>query len=399
LLFCSGRVIFQHCFSKPFVLIKILIAPDKFKGSLTTFEVCNAIEEGLLQASSSFRIVKCPMADGGDGLSEVISYYTGAIKQWAYVQDPLGRTIKCEWLLSADGTTAVIEMAKASGLQLLKREERNPVLASTYGTGQLIKAAVESGAGKIILGIGGSATNDCGIGMAAALGYRFLDSHGKAVLPMGGNLLKIAAIDCSGATDMQAFRVQVACDVKNLLLGEAGASHTYGPQKGANPAMVKMLEEGMRHFAAVIKKDTGIDVTELEGGGAAGGMGAGSVAFLQAELVSGIDLVMQYANFEEHLQRADYVFTGEGKIDEQTLKGKVVMGVASLAKRHSKVVIAVCGSQAIAATETASAGIDAVFPVLKYPMRWEEAKMKAYPFLKDTALNVGNLIQHCSSGR
>lgn len=375
--------------------MRILIAPDKFKGSLTTFEVCKAVEEGLLQASSLFSIVKCPMADGGDGLSDVICYYTGATKRSTIVQDPLGRPVNAEWLLAADGKTAVIEMAKASGLALLKPDEYNPLLTSTFGTGQLIRAALEKGVDEIILGIGGSATNDGGIGMAAALGYRFLNNHGDEVQPVGGSLGDISSIDGSGKLDLQNTRIQVACDVKNFLLGREGATYIYAPQKGADAAMVERLEEGMARFATVVKRDLGIDVTGMESGGAAGGMGAGCVAFLKAVIKSGIDLVMPYANIEKQLMDADIVITGEGKIDEQTLKGKVVMGLAALAKKHRKWVIAFCGSQAIAAPEASACGIDAVFPITKYPMEWQEARENAYAFLKDTAYSVGKLLCLC----
>lgn len=253
--------------------MKIVIAPDKFKGSLSSFAVCDAIEQGLLQAVSSFQITKLPMADGGDGLSEVMGHYTQASVQTSVVQNPLGTSISAGWLLSADGKTAFIEMAKASGLSLLKKRDYNPLLTSTYGTGQLIRAAIESGASAIIVGIGGSATNDGGIGMASALGYRFLDEKGNELAPIGKNLIRIKSIDGSKAANVSKVHFQIACDVKNPLYGENGAAKIYAPQKGADEATVEDLDKGLMNYAAVVKKELGIDVSTLEGGGAAGGLG------------------------------------------------------------------------------------------------------------------------------
>ncbi len=374
-------------------MIRFLLAPDKFKESLSSFEVCKAIEEGLLQACPLFRVVKLPMADGGDGLADVIRFYTGAVAQSAVVKDPLGRTIDAEWLLSADRKTAFIEMAEASGLARLKPTEYNPLETSTFGTGQLIRAAVEAGVQHVILGIGGSATNDGGIGMAAALGIRFLDENDNELAPVGGNLGRISTIDRSAMINLRSVNFEVACDVKNSLLGTDGATFVYSPQKGADAIMLQRLEEEMQHFAAILRKALGIDVMGIEGGGAAGGMGAGCVAFLNARLVSGIELVMHYAAFDKHLPEADILITGEGKIDEQTLQGKVVAGVAALARQHHKRVIAFCGSQSISSAKLSAGGIDAIFPIIKYPMTLEEAKKNAFAFLKDTAFSVGSLLK------
>jgi glycerate 2-kinase len=369
--------------------MKIVIAPDKFKGSLNSFQVCNAVENGLLNASTSFEIVKRPMADGGDGLSEVVVYYTDARWRTSQVQNPLGKIISAQWLLSSDGKTAFIEMAKASGLQLLKPEEYNPLLTSTYGTGQLIVAAIDRGVQNIIIGIGGSATNDGGIGMAAAMGYHFLDDRGNELLPIGKNLIHINKIDLRNRQKLKNINFRIACDVKNLLYGEQGATKIYAPQKGANEEMIGKLERGIVHFASIVKKDLGIDVSDIEGGGAAGGMGAGCVAFLDATLVSGIELVMQLASLEEHIKNADVVITGEGKIDEQSLQGKVVSGVASLAKRHNKKLIAVCGSLLIEPYQLNTIGIDAAFSILKPPMSLDEAIKNAEKLLQNLAYNIG----------
>jgi glycerate kinase len=282
---------------------------------------------------------------------------------------------------------------RSSGLSRLKPTEYNPLKTSSFGTGQLIRAAVGRGVQHVILGIGGSATNDGGIGMAAALGVRFLDENGADLVPIGGHLGRIAAIKTEGGINLQSVTFQVACDVKNPLLGQEGASRVYAPQKGADAVMVETLERGMQHFAGILKKGLGMDVTALEGGGAAGGMGAGCVAFLKASLVSGIDLVMQYAELEKHLAEADIMVTGEGRIDEQTLQGKVVAGVAALARQHHKRVIAFCGSQSISSAQLTAGGIDAVFPIMKVPMTLEEAKKNAFTFLKDTAFSVGSLLK------
>lgn len=370
--------------------MKIIIAPDKFKGSLTSLEVCNSIENGLAKASGSFDIVKLPMSDGGDGLSDVVAHYTNARWMICKVQDPLGRIINAEWLLSSDGKTAFIEMAKASGLQLLKPIECNPLQTSSYGTGQLIKSAIDRGAENIIIGIGGSATNDCGIGMAAALGYRFLDSNQKELPVAGRSLAKIESIELDRKEDLKNINFKIACDVKNLLFGDNGATKLYAPQKGADALMIEELEKGMIHFASVIKKDLGIDVSGIEGGGAAGGMGAGCIAFLNAQLASGIDLVMQLASAEDHIRNCNVVITGEGKIDEQSLYGKVVSGVASLAKKHNKRLFAVCGSASIEPSQLNRMGFERVYAILNDSISLNHAMENAEVLLSNLSFAIGN---------
>lgn len=378
--------------------MKIVIAPDKFKGSLSSFAVCDAVEKGLLQASSSFQIAKLPMADGGDGLAEVIRHYTGASVQTATVQDPLGRPVSAEWLLSSDGKTAFVEMAKASGLGLLKKDEYNPLLTSTFGTGQLIEAAIRSGVENIVLGIGGSATTDGGIGMAAALGYRFLDEEDNELSPIGKNLINLKKIDGSQAVPLNSVRFQVACDVKNVLYGEDGAAKVYGPQKGADAAMTEALDRGLMNYADVVKKDLGIDVSTMEGGGAAGGLGAGSAAFLHAELLSGAKLVMQYANMEEQIRTADAVITGEGKMDGQTLQGKLVAAVAGLAKLHGKPVVVFCGSNEADPSGLKEANIGAVFSIVDKAKDWQDAVTNAPALLTELAFAAARGFLQKGSG-
>lgn len=372
--------------------MKIVIAPDKFKGSLDSFEVCHAIEKGLLQASASFNTIKLPMADGGDGLSNVVAYYTNARLQGASVQDPLGRIIDAHWLLSFDGKTAFIEMAKASGLQLLKQNEYNPLLTSSYGTGQLIKAAIDKGVQNIILGIGGSATNDGGIGMAAALGYLFLDENERDLPPIGKNLSRIKKIVAGEKEGSKNINFQIACDVRNFLFGDTGAARIYAPQKGANPLMVEELERGMIHFASVIKNDLGVDVATIEGGGAAGGMGAGCVAFLNGKLVSGIDLIIQMAAVEDHIRDCDVVITGEGKIDDQSLYGKAVSGIALLAKKHRKRLIAMCGSLSAEASRLNQLGFEKVYPILDDTISLQDAMKDAEKMLTRLSELCGNYL-------
>jgi glycerate kinase len=377
--------------------MKIVIAPDKFKGSLTSFEVCNAIEDGLAKASASFDIIKLPMSDGGDGLGDVIAYYTSAQRMASKVQDPLGRTIDAHWFLSSDRKTAFIEMARASGLQLLKPSEYNPLQTSSYGTGQLIKSANKYAVENIIIGIGGSATNDCGIGMATALGYRFLDSDGNQLLPVGKNLAHIEKIKRDIREDLSNIHFKVACDVKNVLYGGNGATKIFAPQKGADLLMADELEQGMIHFASIIKNDLGVDVSRIEGGGAAGGMGAGCIAFLNAHLVSGIELVMQLASAENHIRNCDVVITGEGKIDEQSLYGKLICGISLLAKKHGKRLFALCGNVSIERTQLRDLGIEKVYAILNDSISLDDAMKDTEVLLNHLSFRVGTGLLESSS--
>lgn len=273
--------------------MKFVIAPDKFKGSLTGFEFCNAVEEGLkLIFNTDSTILKMPMADGGDGTMEVIAYYLNGKKIAQTVQDPLGRHVQSEYLFATDRKVAFIEMAEASGLKLLNANEYNCLETSSYGTGELIVDAIENGAEHIILGIGGSATNDGGMGMAAALGYKFLDVDAKPLLPVGKNLIKVNSIDDSQVHEkLKHVTVEVACDVTNPFYGYNGAAHIYAPQKGASKEDVFELDRGLRNFSEVVLQKYTVDLQKIKGAGAAGGLGGGAVIFLQGNLVSGIDLI------------------------------------------------------------------------------------------------------------
>ncbi|HEU4901886.1 MAG TPA: glycerate kinase, partial [Flavisolibacter sp.] len=329
--------------------MKIVIAADKFKQSLSSVDVCRAIREGLLLASPAFDITSLPLSDGGDGLAEILAFYSPFEKVTETVCDPLWRPVKATWLYAENERLAFIEMAQASGLHLLQPSEYNCAATTTYGTGQLIKKALEKGARKIIIGIGGSATNDAGIGMAAALGYRFLDAKGNEVQPVGGSLVLIEHIDSTAKIPLDGVTVQVACDVTNYLTGENGASKIYAPQKGASPLVVEEMEKGMQHFAAVVRKQYGKEIESIEGGGAAGGMGAGCVLFLGAGIVRGSAIAFHYSKAEQHIKNADVVITGEGRIDSQTWNGKLVDAVINLCQKHHKPVIALCGTLALSA--------------------------------------------------
>lgn len=325
--------------------MKIVIAADSFKDALPAPQVCAAIADGVSKAMPEAEIVIFPLTDGGDGLAEVFSHHLGGsvIQMQAY--DPLGREIQCTYILSANGEKAFIEMAQASGLQRLSLEERNPMLTSSYGTGQMIAHALDSGVQHILLGLGGSATNDAGIGMAAALGFEFYTSQGKELLPRGESLLAIERIGIENVHPALAnTQFEALCDVKNPLFGHSGAAYVFGPQKGASAAMVERLDEGLQHFASLLQQTFGQDFASAIGAGAAGGLGAGCLAFLKAQLFPGIEAVMNLTNFDAALEGADLIITGEGRLDGQTLGGKLIRGICARATQHGIPTIALCGT-------------------------------------------------------
>lgn len=309
-------------------MTKIIIAPDKFKGSLTGLQFCDAIERGIRKHVPDVEMEKLPLADGGDGTVEVLKYYLDGEVISLNVSDPLGRAVKASYLFSEVKKTAFIEMAEASGIRLLNDKEANPLKTSTYGTGELIKDALEKGVEHIILGIGGSATNDAGMGMARALGYRFFDKDNKELLGIGKDLQKIENIDVSGVQPkIKEVNFELACDVDNPLYGPNGAAYVYSPQKGASSKMVMELDNGLIVFNEVVKSQFQLDLQNIEGAGAAGGLGAGCILFLGAHLNSGIELIKKEAGFDQKIKNADWIITGEGKLDSQTFSGKVIRGV------------------------------------------------------------------------
>ncbi|WP_207532561.1 glycerate kinase family protein [Desertivirga arenae] len=345
--------------------MKILIAPDKFKGSLSSYEAGKAIKSALASTIPAAELRQIPMADGGDGLLEVLQATGSYIRRDLTVCDPLFRPIEASYLITKNNA-AIIEMAKASGLLLLKTEERNPLVTSSYGTGQLIEDAIQKGAVDITLGIGGSATNDAGTGMAAALGFRFYDQWGKEIVPIGENLIRITKIDHCNAINLSTINIKVACDVTNVFHGKDGAAWVFGPQKGADENSVRILDEGLDHLASLLRKDLGVDVQSIPGAGAAGGLGGGAIAFLGAKLLSGIELILEYTQAEELIIDSDLVITGEGKLDHQSLNGKVISGISSLSKRHNKPLIVLCGENELLEEEYKAAGITQVNSIMEH---------------------------------
>ena len=373
--------------------MQILIAPDKFRGSLEASAVCQAVEEGILLAYPLAHIIAIPLADGGEGTTQILTEQSQGKYITAEVHDPLGRLLDASYGLSGDGSTAFIEMASASGLKLLSAHEYNPWLTSTFGTGQLILDAIERGVKKIILGIGGSATTDGGIGMAAALGYHFLDENGKQLIPIGESLSKICAInDHDKDARLSSVSITVACDVTNPLFGPDGAAHIYGPQKGADEKMINELDLGLRNLTKVAEKTFGKDVSNEPGAGAAGGLGAGCLWFLNAELKEGVGIVMEHTNIAKHIQQSNLVITGEGKVDEQTLSGKVVKGLADLCQNYQIPLAVVCGTLAISSEEIRTAGITYAVSVLNRPTDLESAQNDAYSLVRDATFNLVRLF-------
>ena len=366
--------------------MKIVIAPQGFKGNLTALEVAQAIEEGVKRIVPDAETVLKPMADGGEGTVQALVDATGGELITTEVTGPLEERVNAHWGILSDKTTAVIEMASASGLPLVPPEKRNPFITTTYGTGELIRAALDRGCRKLIIGIGGSATNDGGIGMAQALGARLLDADNKE-LPFGGAALaRLERIDISGMDPRLAdFEVTLASDVNNPLCGPRGASAIYGPQKGASPEMVKQLDAALSHYADVIKKDLDIDLREVPGAGAAGGLGLGLMVFLKAKAVPGIDVVIRATNLIADLKGAEIVFTAEGRIDCQSAMGKVPTGVALAAKEFGATVIALAGEVADDCRVVFDQGIDAVLSIAPGPITLDQSMADAEKLLTNAA--------------
>ncbi|MFA5193128.1 MAG: glycerate kinase [Verrucomicrobiia bacterium] len=383
-------------------MITIVVAPDKFKGSMTAEEAADAIERGIRQVWPRARVVKAPMADGGEGTLQALVRATGGRIFHRRVMGPLGKPVRAPFGVLGDGGTAVIEMAEASGYRLVPAAQRNPLITTTFGTGELIEAALQHGCRRLIVGIGGSATNDGGAGMAQALGARLLDAKGWE-LPRGiggGALNRVAGIELSGSQILNLkSEVLVASDVRNPLVGPRGASAVFGPQKGATPAMVKRLDANLRHWAKVIAKcevrNTEYEsLTTFPGGGAAGGLGAGLKAFLGARFRPGVEIVIEHARLAEKLRGADLVITGEGRLDRSTLDGKAPLGVARLARRFGVPVIAIGGSLAPEA-ETAfrRAGFATALPLMTGPMPLEEAMARGSELLTLTTARAMQLMR------
>ncbi|WP_264739533.1 glycerate kinase [Cytobacillus firmus] len=369
--------------------MKIVIAPDSFKESLSALEAANAIERGFKFIFPEADYKKMPMADGGEGtVQSLVDATQGSIIERT-VTGPLGEPVNSFFGLMGNGKTAVIEMAAASGLHLVPSEKRNPLITSTRGTGELIAAALDLGVQHIIIGIGGSATNDAGAGMIQALGGKLLDKSGCDIGPGGGSLAQLAAIDMSGLDSrLRNVHFEVACDVDNPLTGPKGASAIFGPQKGASPEMVKLLDQNLGHFADVVENALGKPFRHIEGAGAAGGIGGSLLALLNADLKKGIEIVLHAVDFENEVKDADLVITGEGKIDSQTIYGKTPIGVARAAKKHGIPVIGLAGSLSDDSDIVHEHGIDALFSVVQGIVTLPEALEKAAIYMERTARNI-----------
>ncbi len=371
--------------------MKIVIAPDSFKGTNTSLAVASHIEEGILRVYPDAQCIKVPVADGGEGTVDSVIDALGGKKETVKVCGPLGKKRNATYGLA--GETAVIEMAEASGLPLIPDDKRNPMLATSRGTGDLILDALDKGCRKIIMGIGGSATNDGGTGLARALGYRFLDADGTELLEGGGSLDNLASIDVSAVDKrLKDVEIMVACDVTNPLLGEEGASFVYGPQKGADPSMVRHLDKALERLADIAENCLGIEARNIPGSGAAGGLGFGLIAFCGADLKSGIDIVLDTVKLDSYFGDADLVITGEGRMDSQSVNGKVPVGVAGRAKKHGLPVLAIVGDMGPGAMDVLPYGVDSIMSTVNRAMPLNEALDKSSPLMVEAAERAMRMI-------
>ncbi len=369
----------------------ILIAPDAFKESLTANQVAHFLKKGIEKALPEATFDLAPVSDGGEGFCSVLVNGTGGYLRKYNVHDALMRPIEAAIGFSADGSTAFIEMAAASGLEHIETEKRNPLITTTYGTGELINFAINEGCRKIIMGIGGSATNDGGAGMARSLGIKLTDANGFDLLPGGENLHNLFKIEGSGI--QQDFpEVVVACDVANPLTGPNGASAIYGHQKGATPEMVEILDKNLCHFAHIIRNQLNIEIETLAGAGAAGGLGGGLIAFCNARLTNGFQLVAEILDLENRISRADLVITAEGRMDVQTLNGKAPFGVAQLAKKYNKPVIGVAGTLGTGYEKLYDSGFDLLISIINQPLSLAEAMKNAPVLVENCGFQIGKII-------
>ena len=373
----------------------ILIAPDSYKGSLTALEVAQAMEEGAKRVFPDATFDLVPIADGGEGTVDALVAATNGQFRETTVTGPMRKPVKAKWGVFGDGKTAVIEMATASGLPLLAPDERDPLNACTCGTGELVLAALDEGVSTIILGIGGSATNDGGMGFARVLGAKFYDKAGKELPPGGAALANLASIDISGLDPrLKNVEIRVACDVDNPLCGPRGASAVFGPQKGATPALVQQLDAALGVYAKVAAEATGkTTVAELAGAGAAGGLGAALLFFTDATLMPGVTLVLGAVGFDARVKKADIVFTGEGRTDFQTAYGKAPAGVAQAAKKYSLPVVCLSGGIGDGADDVLVQGIDAVFSIAPGPISLQDCLANGESLLRNAAERICRLLK------
>lgn len=370
-----------------------ILVPDSFKGTLSAIEVCNIMKSSIKNLYKDANIISVPVADGGEGTVDAFLYALGGEKKSVWVSDAFNeQKILAHYAMLKDDI-AVIEMAACAGLPLVKNR-LEPDKTTTFGVGELIIDAINSGAKKIILGLGGSATNDGGCGMAAALGVKFKDEQDQEFIPTGGTLSQIYKIDMNNIySKIKDVEFISMCDVDNPLCGRLGASAVFAPQKGADEDMVKLLDEGLAHLAKIIKRDLHIEVKDIKGAGAAGGLGAGSIAFLQSKLTKGIDVILDTIKFDKLVSKADIVFTGEGKFDSQSLHGKVVMGVANRSQKYKTPVIVVTGAIGENIQEAYNKGITAIFSINKEPMEFSKSALKSKENMILTMENILRLLK------
>lgn len=373
--------------------MRIVVAPDSFKGSLTSAEVAEAMKRGVQKVLPDADLILLPLSDGGEGLVDSLAAASGGELLEYDVTGPLGSQVTAKMGLMGGGQTAVIEMAQASGLILVPENERDPLVTTTYGTGELIQKALDLGCTHLIIGIGGSATNDGGMGMAQALGFRFLDAQGENLGSGGGELARLVSIDTSRMDPrLHQVKIEVACDVNNPLTGPKGASHIYGPQKGATPEMVEFLDRALFNYDQVLQRDLGQNVGHVPGAGAAGGLGAALMALLRGTLMSGIELVLEVLGFDEKAQGAKLVLTGEGKFDAQSAFGKVPVGVGRRAKKLGVPVVVIAGSVLPDAEILHGEGVSAYFSITNQPMSLKEAMDKGAMLVENQAAEVVRLF-------
>lgn len=373
--------------------MKFVLAPDSFKESMTAKEAADGMERGIKKVIPDAECVKVPMADGGEGTVQSLVDATNGELVQIEVTGPDCNKVKATYGILGDGNTAIIEMASASGIELINKEKRNPLVTTTYGTGELIKSALDKGVKNILIGIGGSATNDGGAGMLQALGAKLYDKEGNGLVFGGAALENLFKFDLSEFDSrIKNVNIEVACDVNNPLTGLNGASHIFGPQKGATEEMVKRLDLALSNYSRIIKTQLKIDVENVPGAGAAGGLGAGLMAFLNAELKKGVELVIKYTNLKEKVQGSDYVFTGEGSVDSQTIFGKTPFGVASVAKEYNIPVIAFAGRIGEGINELYNNGIDSVVGILQGAVSLDEALKDGIKNIEKTSENITRIL-------
>lgn len=373
--------------------LTIVLAPDSFKESMTAKEVCESMEAGIKKINKDITCIHVPMADGGEGTMQSLVDATCGKIYSLNVVGPLGDEIEAEYGILGDGEIGILEMASASGIHLVPKEKRNPLITTSYGTGQLIKACLDKGVKKLLIGIGGSATNDGGAGVVQALGGKLLDKDGNELSFGGGELKKLHKIDLTNFDKrLKDVKIEVACDVNNPLCGEKGASNVFGPQKGATPEMIDLLDDSLNHYASVIKEQIGKDVLNVPGAGAAGGLGAGLMAFLNGELKKGIEMVIEYSKLEEKVKDADMVWTGEGSIDFQTQYGKTPIGVAKIAKKYNKPVIALAGRVGDNIDVLYENGIDSIFGIIRELTDIDKALLNGKKNIQKTSEDIVRLI-------